>query len=288
MKNDKGKYYRRIRMAKRIVSHLFLILIVIFSIFPIYYVLLMSLSPLSNLSQMSVEKLIPNLTYLTTSNYGAILYHYPFLTWLKNTLIFSASATFFGVLLAISSGLALSRMNIPLRKVILYMMLILSLFPFVIMVIPFYFMFSELGLVNSYTGLIIAYSAGAVIFASWLIKNYVEMIPKDFEEAAQIDGYTKTGALFRVVLPIAKPVVIFALVLSFMGPYTDYALAGQLLTNPDMYTMAIGMYYVSQGTVSMNYGTYSAFAVLMGIPIFLLFFAFQRYLVSGFSIAMYK
>jgi len=288
MKNDKGKYYRRIRMAKRIVSHIFLILIVIFSIFPIYYVLLMSLSPLSNLSQMTVEKLIPNLTYLTTNNYDAILYHYPFLTWLKNTLIFSSSATFFGVLLAISSGLALSRMNIPLRKVILYMMLILSLFPFVIMVIPFYFMFSELGLVNSYTGLIIAYSAGAVIFASWLIKNYIEMIPKDFEEAAQIDGYTRTGALFRVVLPIAKPVVIFALVLSFMGPYTDYALAGQLLTNPSMYTMAIGMYYVSQGTVSMNYGTYSAFAVLMGIPIFLLFFAFQRYLVSGFSIAMYK
>ncbi len=288
MKKDKGKYYRRIRMAKRIVSHVFLILIVIFSIFPIYYVLLMSLSPLSNLSQMTVEKLIPNLTYLTTNNYNAILYHYPFLTWLKNTLIFSASATFFGVLLAISSGLALSRMNIPLRKVILYMMLILSLFPFVIMVIPFYFMFSELGLVNSYTGLIIAYSAGAVIFASWLIKNYVDMIPKDFEEAAQIDGYTRTGALFRVVLPIAKPVVIFALVLSFMGPYTDYALAGQLLTNPSMYTMAIGMYYVSQGTVSMNYGTYSAFAVLMGIPIFLLFFAFQRYLVSGFSIAMYK
>lgn len=288
MVKDRGKYYRRVRLAKRLISHLFLIMIAIFSIFPIYYVLLMSLSPLSNLSQMSVEKLIPNIQLMTTGNYRSILFNYPFITWLKNTLIFSSTATLIGVALSISSGLALSRMNIPLRKVILYMMLILSLFPFVIMVIPFYFMFSSLGLVNSYYGLIIAYSAGAVIFASWLIKNYIEMIPKDFEEAAQIDGYTKTGALFRVLVPIARPVIIFALVLSFMGPYTDYALAGQLLTNPSMYTMAIGMYYVSQGTVTMNYGTYSAFAVLMGVPIFMLFFAFQRYLVSGFSIAMYK
>jgi len=288
MEKNKGKYYRKIRLIKRVISHMFLIFIVIFAIFPIYYVVLMSLSPLANLSQMSVERLIPNLSFMTAGNYHSILFNYPFLTWLKNTLIFSSSATLIGVLLAITSGLALSRMNIPLRRVILYMMLILSLFPFVIMVIPFYFMFSALGLVNSYTGLIIAYSAGAVIFSSWLIKNYVDMIPKDFEEAAQIDGYTKTGALFRVIVPMARPVIIFALVLSFMGPYTDYALAGQLLTDPKMYTMAIGMYYVSQGTVTMNYGTYSAFAVLMGIPIFLLFFAFQKYLVSGFSIAMYK
>ncbi len=286
--NDRGKYYRRLRIIKRIVSHLFLILVVIFAVFPIYYVLLTSLSPLQNLAQVSLKTLIPNPAYLTTSNYRTIIYNYPFLLWLKNTLIYSSSATLIGLLLAITSGLALSRFNIPLKRIILYMMLILSLFPFVIMVIPFYFMFAQLNLLNSYYGLIMAYSGGAVIFSSWLIKNYVDLIPKDYEEAAQLDGYTRTGALFRVLVPIARPVIIFALVISFMGPYTDYALAGQILTSPSMYTMAIGLYYVSQGTVSMNYGTYSAFSILMGIPIFLLFFAFQRYLVSGFSISMYK
>ncbi|MEM3363755.1 MAG: ABC transporter permease subunit, partial [Thermoplasmatales archaeon] len=121
-----------------------------------------------------------------------------------------------------------------------------------------------------------------------LIKNYVDSIPRDYEEAAQLDGYSRTEALFKVLIPSAFPAVIFSFILSFMGPYTDYALAGQFLTSAHLYTLAIGMYYVSTGTVSMNYNTFAAFAVLMGLPIFIVFFVFQKYLVSGFSIGRYK
>lgn len=284
----KNTYFRRIRLLKRLFSHVFLILISIFAIFPIYYIVITSLSPIPALIDVSARSILPSISSLTLSNYQHIIYDYPFGTWLKNTLFLTGTSTLLGVSLALTSGIAMSRMHIPGKKALLYMMLIISTFPFVIMVIPFYFMFSRLHLVNSYFGLIIAYSAGAVIFSSWLIKNYADSIPHDYEEAAQLDGYSRTGALFRVLLPIAKPVIIFALIISFIGPYTDYALVSVLIYKPALYTLTMGMYSVVDGTLGMNYSTFSAFALLMGLPIFIIFFAFQKYLSSGFSLSMYK
>ena len=280
--------YRRMRTLKRIISYIVLSIIGIYSIFPIYYVIMTSLSPLQSISFTNLGTMVPFGHTLNLNNYYDILFRNPFLLWMGNTLLLTTTSTLIGVGLSVTTGLVFSRFRIPGKKALLYMLLIISMFPFGIMVIPFYFMFSQLHLLNSYLGLIIPYSAGAVIFASWLIKNYVDGIPKDYEEAAMLDGYTRSGALFRVLIPIAKPAVLFSLVLAFMGPYTDYALAGQFLTSPGKYTMAIGMYYVSQQTMSMSYGTFSAFAVLMGIPLFVVFFVFQKYLVSGFSLATYK
>ncbi|MCL4323561.1 MAG: sugar ABC transporter permease [Candidatus Thermoplasmatota archaeon] len=282
-----NNHYKRMRIAKRIVSHIVLIMFALFAVFPIYYVVITSLNSIGSLAQASLGDLIPS-SHLTLSNYIGIIYHHPFLLWLKNTLILTGVSTLVGVLLSITSGLALSRFNIPMKHVLLYMMLILTLFPFTMMVIPYYFMFAHLHLLDSYIGLIIPYSAGALIYSSYLIKNYVDSLPKDYEEAAQMDGLSRRSALFRILVPMSKPVIIFALLIAFMGPYTDYALAGQFITSKSLYTMAIGLYYVSQGDIVINYGTYSAFAVLMGIPIFILFFVFQRYLVSGFSLSTYK
>jgi len=283
----RNSYFKRVRIVKRVVSHIILIAFALFAIFPIYYVVITSLNSIGSLANATLADLLPT-SHLSFANYHNILFDYPFLLWMKNTLILTGTSTVIGVLLSISSGLALSRFRIPAKHALLYMLLILSLFPFTMMVIPFYFMFSEFHLLDTYIGLIIPYSAGAVIYSSYLIKNYVDNIPKDFEEAAQIDGLSRRSALFRILIPMARPVIVFSAVIAFMGPYTDYALAGQFITSKGLYTLAIGMYYVSQGDIVINYGTYAAFSVLMGIPIFILFFVFQKYLVSGFSLSTYK
>ena len=282
-----NNYYRRMKIVKRIISHIVLTIFAIFAVFPIYYVFITSLNSIGSLAEASLSDLLPT-AHSSLANYVGILFHYPFFLWMKNTLILTGVSTIIGVLLSITSGLALARFNIPLKHQLLYMLLILTLFPFTMMVIPYYFMFAQLHLLDSYIGLIIPYSAGAVIYSSYLIKNYVDNLPKDYEEAAQIDGLSRRSALFRILVPMSKPVIIFAALIAFMGPYTDYALAGQFITSKGLYTMAIGMYLVSQGQITINYGVYSAFAVLMGIPIFILFFVFQKYLVSGFSLSTYK
>lgn len=281
-------YYKKIEIIKYAFSHIILVLFTIFAIFPIYYILITSFNPIGSLVTSSLSDILPNISKLTLANYNGILFHHPFFLWMKNTLILTGTSTVIGVVLAIFSGFAMSRFNVPGKKSLLYTLLILALFPFTLMVIPFYFMFSELHLLDTYIGLIIPYSAGAVIYATYLIKNYVDAIPKDYEEAAQLDGYTRTEALFKILIPMAVPVIIFAALIGFMGPYTDYALAGQFITSKSLYTLAIGMYYVSQGDIVINYGTYAAFSILMGLPIFILFFVFQKYLVSGFSLSTYK
>ncbi|MCL4345052.1 MAG: ABC transporter permease subunit [Candidatus Thermoplasmatota archaeon] len=293
MKNEdydifrKNNYYKRIKIVKRIVSHIVLILFSIFSVFPIYYVFITSLNPIGSLGDATLRDLLPTASS-SLSNYYDILFRHPFLLWLRNTLLLTATSTLIGLVVAIISGLAFSRFKIPAKHALLYTLLILTLFPFTMLVIPFYFMFAQLHLLNTFIGLIIPYSAFALIYATYLIKTYVDNIPKDYEEAAQMDGLSRRGALFRILVPMAKPVIIFSLIVAFMGPYTDYALAGQFLTSSNKFTMAIGMYYISQGTITINYGAYSAFAVLMGIPIFIVFFVFQKYLVSGFSLSTYK
>ncbi len=283
----RNNYYKRMKIVKRVISHIVLILFALFAIFPIYYVVITSLNSIGSLAEATLADLLPT-AHLSLANYENILYHQPFLLWMKNTLILTGTSTVIGVLLSITSGLALSRFRIPAKHALLYMLLILTLFPFTMMVIPFYFMFSEFHLLDTYIGLIIPYSGGTVIYSSYLIKNYVDNIPKDYEEAAQMDGLSRRSALFRILIPMARPVIVFAAVIAFMGPYTDYALAGQFITSKSLYTLAIGMYYVSQGDIVINYGTYAAFSVLMGIPIFILFFVFQKYLVSGFSLSTYK
>ncbi|MEL9914617.1 MAG: ABC transporter permease subunit [Thermoplasmatales archaeon] len=250
--------------------------------------IMLSFSPVPSLGLMSLSAIIPNFSRMVTSTYVSILTRYPFLLWLRNSLFLTGVSSLIGVGLAITSGIVLSRFNMSGKKVLLYMLLILTTFPMTVMVIPYYFMFAKLRLIDNIFALLIPYSAGALIFSTYLIKNYVDSIPKDYEEAAQLDGYSRTEALFKVLIPSAFPAVIFSFILSFMGPYTDYALAGQFLTSAHLYTLAIGMYYVSTGTVSMNYNTFAAFAVLMGLPIFIVFFVFQKYLVSGFSIGRYK
>lgn len=284
--------YRRIRIAKRVFTHVILIVVAVFAVFPIYYIIVNSLSPLATLASVSVTSMLPSITHMTLINYRALFaYQHDALLsiWLPNTLIYAGSASLIGIALSITTGIGLSRFKIPGKKAILYMLLILSTFPFVIMIIPFYDMFSSLKLTNSYAGLIIPYSAGAVIFASWLSKNYVDSIPRDFEEAAQIDGYSRTQALFKVLIPMTKPVIILSLLLAFFGPYTDYAFINIMVTSNGLWNMALGMYATTQiSSQAINYGMFSAFAVVMGFPLFIVFFVFQKYLMSGFSITTYK
>ncbi len=289
---SRNMHYKRVRIIKRVITHLVLISVAIYSIFPIYYMFINSLSPGITLASVSINSLLPLPTRLSLVNYtglfrfdGSALLK----TWLPNTLFYSGVATILALGLSFSAGLALSRFRIPGKKVILYMMLILSTFPLAIMVIPLYDMFSELSLTNSYLGMILLYSGGAVIFNAWLIKNFTDGIPADFEESAQIDGHTRTQALFRVLLPMVKPVLIMSMLLAFFGPYSDYLLINMMVSNGKLDNMAQGLYKYSQiSSQAINYGQFSAFSIVMGLPIFILFIAFQRYLVSGFSIATYK
>jgi arabinogalactan oligomer/maltooligosaccharide transport system permease protein len=150
-------------------------------------------------------------------------------------------------------------------------------------------MLAPYGITDSYPGLILPYSAGAVVFTGVLVKNYIDGIPEDIEEAALVDGYGRTGAFMKVTLPLIKPILALGVLLAFIGPYSDYALANAFITSPNLWTLSLGLYKASQ-TVGpgLNYGIFSAFSIVMALPILVLFFALQRYIVSGLTLGAVK
>ncbi len=274
------------RWAKRIASHVVLIIACIFAVFPIYFIVVTSLSTLP-IAGITAHVLLPNPSQLTLSSYNTVLLHESpsYLSLLENSLIFSGSAAAIGLLLAAFTGFALSKFNFPGRRTFVYFILLISLFPSVVMIIPFYLMFAKLGLIDSYIGLIIPYSAGAVVFSGILVKNYMDSIPDDIEEAALIDGMSRTEAFFRVMIPLCLPVLGLAAFLAFMGPYTDYAYAHVFLTSSDKWTLALGLYNInSSDTGTQNYGLVTSFAIVMSLPIVAFYMVFQRYIIGGLTL----
>jgi arabinogalactan oligomer/maltooligosaccharide transport system permease protein len=276
---------RAFRLAKRVATHVILIAACAFALFPIYFMIMSSLSTLP-VAAITAHVLVPRASQFTLASYQAILFSQSpsFLSLFTNSLIFGGSAALIGLGLAAFTGFALAKFNFPGRRTFVYFILLISLFPSFVMILPFYLMFAKLGMIDSYIGLIIPYSAGAVVFSGILVKNYMDSIPDDIEEAALVDGMSRTQAFFRVLIPLCYPILGLAAFLAFMGPYTDYALAHVFLTSNDKWTLALGLYNIANtDTGTQNYGLVTAFALLMSLPIVAFYMVFQRYIIGGLT-----
>ncbi len=275
-----------LRIGRRIASHAVLIVAVLFALFPVYFIVITSFSKIP-IAAITAQVLVPKASQLTLASYHqALSGQYPtFTSLLENSLIFAGSAAAIGMGLAAFTGFALSKFNFPGRRAFVYFILIISLFPSFLLIIPYYFMFAKLGLIDTYPGLIIPYSAGAVVFSGILVKNYMDSIPDDIEEAALMDGLSRTGAFFRVLIPLCYPVLGLAAFLAFVGPYTDYALAHVFITSSTKETLALNLYNIATtDTGASNYGVVTAFAIVMSLPIVAFYMAFQRYIIGGLTL----
>ncbi|MEL9990827.1 MAG: ABC transporter permease subunit [Thermoproteus sp.] len=279
------KLWDVVRLA---VSYIILAISAIIAVFPIYYIVITSFSNIATIASISVNSLIPQPRSLTLEAYRAILFENPFFLWLRNSLIMASATVAISVFLAFISGAALSRLNVPGKRALMITVYVLTFFPMTVSVLPLYLMFSTLHLINTYYGLIIAYSSGTSIYGAYLVKLFVDSIPKEYEEAAMIDGLSRFGAFMRILLPLSKPVLAFIGLLAFMGAYTDYAMANVFITSKDLWTLTLGMWYLSFTNRSTLYNVLAAFAVLMGIPIMAVFLAFQRYLTRMYTMSGVK
>ncbi len=138
-------------------------------------------------------------------------------------------------------------------------------------------------MIDTFYGLIIAYSSGSV-FGAYLSKIFIDSIPREYEEAAMVDGMSRFKAYIHVLLPMSKPVLAFLAFLGFIGAYTDYALVNVFISSGSKWTLTLGMYYLAVTNRATLYNVFAAFAVLMGIPIFLIFIVFQKYLTQVYSL----
>jgi len=210
--------YKISKLLRLTFSYIILIIRSLFSMFPLYYVLMTSFSNAPNLISLSISDLIPKHLYFTAYRelMNVDLYGSNFPLWVRNSLILASSTAVISVLLALVSGYALSRLNIPAKKTLATLIYIVTFFPYTATAVPLYLLFSQFHLLN-FVGLILAYTPGTSIFAAFLAKFSIDSIPPSYEEIAMVDGLSRFGAFLRIVMRLALPVVALTALLGFSG-----------------------------------------------------------------------
>ncbi len=267
-----------------VIIYAIILFFVAISVYPVLRVLTISLRPGNNLLNQSLRIIPEDATF---ANYVKLFTDEPFLIWIRNSLLVTLTVTIVGVALASTAGYAFSRYKFPGRKVGLHTLLITQMFPATMLLLPLYIMISKLGLVNSFIGLIILYSATALPFCVWLMKGYYDTIPMSLEEAAHMDGASKFTAFSKVIFPLAAPALVISALFSFMTAWNEYVIAAQVLWYEDMFTIPLGLKSF-QGNMTTEWGIYAAGAIVISIPVVILFLILSKWLVSGLTLGSVK
>lgn len=261
------------------IQYVILVIGLIFSLFPIYFVFQAALRPGNALYSTELQLLPKN---ATLGNFSYVLTKTQLPRWVWNSLKVGVATTIATLLITVSAGYALSRFKFRGRGASLTGLLALQAFPAALALPAFYIILNNLKLLNSHLGLILIYASGAIAFNVWNLKGYFDTLPIDLEEAALIDGATPTQAFLRVMLPLARPALAVTALFGFLAGFGDFILANTVLFDEAKYTAPVGIFGLQDGYQN-PWGWFAASALIVSIPVTLLFLYLQRSLVSGLA-----
>ncbi|BDR52286.1 sugar ABC transporter permease [Bombiscardovia nodaiensis] len=271
--------------------HLVGIVACIFAGFPILYVLSASLNEQGTL--ISSNSMFSSVSW---GNYFQLFHmpQQPYGNWYINTIVIGLLTAAMSVFLGALAAYAFSRLRFTGRRVGLLALILVQMFPQVLSIVAIYLLLDTLGEIsptlgiNSRLALILVYLGGALGTNTYLMYGFFNTVPKEIDEAAEIDGAGHVRIFFTIILPLAAPILAVIALLSFIGTVSEYAVASTVLVSPEKQTLAVGLYdFVSQ-KFSQNWGLFSAGAVLAAIPVVVVFFFLQRYIVSGLTLGSVK
>ena len=265
-------------------THVVLIAACVMAVYPVLRILTVSLRPGDRLLSTSLA-IIPSDWSL--SNYAVVLFQKDFLRWLWNSLVITVSTSAIGVIIASTSAYAFARWNFRGKNVALIFLFATQMIPAAMLMIPLYILAVRLGLINTWRGLVVAYSVSSVPFSIWILKGYYETIPIELEEAALIDGTSRMGAFYKIILPLSTPSLAIAFLFNFTQAWNDFLLARIILARPEMATWPLGLQRM-QAQFRTEWGSFSAGALLVSVPVMILFFISSKYLVSGLTVGSVK
>lgn len=254
-------------------------IVVINGFFPAVWILLTSLKSEAEL----VRKPITYLPHeLVLSNYVQAFTDQPLLKYLGNSLVVAAISTAVSLVVAACAAYAIARLNLKWRQLILTCIVASSMFPLVTLLVPIFETMRNLNLLNTYTALVLPYTVLSLPVCTLVLVSFFQSIPRDLENAAMIDGCTRLGALWRVVVPLAAPGVFTAGILAFVNAWDEFLLALSLNASASMRTLPVGI-SLYQGEFSFPWPVISAALVVAIVPIAVLIAIFQERVVGGLT-----
>lgn len=254
-------------------------IVVLNGFFPALWILLTSL-------KTEAELVSKPITYLphkaTLGNYVQAFADQPLLRYLGNSLVVAIGSTIVSLVVAAFAAYAIARLNLKRRQLILTCIVASSMFPLVTLLVPIFETMRQLDLLNTYTALVLPYTVLNLPVCTLVLVSFFQSIPKDLENAAMIDGCTRMGALWRVVVPLAAPGVFTAGILAFVNAWDEFLLALSLNSSAAMRTLPVGI-TLYQGEFTFPWPIISAALIVAIVPIAVLIATFQERVVGGLT-----
>ena len=285
-KNEVPKLRSKRGHERRVNGAIYTVLVVMSIIWLVPFVFLILQSFRSYLTESGgmVDYLLPKAFSL--DNYRWLLFDEKsnFLRWYLNTLIIALFCSALQTLMVLSVSYTLSRLRFKGRRLIMNVVLVLGMFPGFLTMITLYFLLKQLGLTQSgaIPGLILIYVASSGM-GYYISKGFFDTIPKSLDESARIDGATRLQVFYKIIMPLAKPIVIYTILMAFMAPWGDYVFASYVAFGSEPnFNVAVGLFrWVNVNDYQGYFTRFCAGGVLVAVPITALFMALQKYYVEG-------
>jgi len=205
--------------------------------------------------------------------------------WFLNTLIVAICSCALTSVMVLSVAYAVSRMRFRLRKPFLNFALVLGMFPGFMSMIAVYYILKAVSLTNTLVALVLVYSGGAAL-GFYVAKGFFDAIPKEMDEAAMIDGATRSQIFWQITVPLSKPVIVYTILTSFLAPWADFIFVNMIMgpTAYKNFTVALGLFrMIDKEHITTYFSMFCAGAVLVSIPIVALFISLQKFYVEGIT-----
>ena len=266
-------------------KHIVGLAVIVFATFPLVYILSTSLTKMGNIENFTLFRsfYLGNYTDLLRSS------DYPFVIWMKNTLILAGATAVISVFISALAAFAFSRLRFTGRRPGLLALILVQMFPSILGLTAVFGILSKLtdyvpaiGL-GTKAGLILVYLGGSLGGGTYLLYGFFNSVPKELDEAAKIDGATHTQIFYKIILRLVAPVLAVMALLSFIGTFGDYVLASIVFNTNTQYTVAVGLQSLLADPWTKQWAMFAAGAVMSSLPIIILFVSLQKYITNGLT-----
>lgn len=230
-----------------------------------------------------INTLFPDNLRLGFGNFSRLFSETMFTKWLGNTIFVAVCSCALTTVFILMVSYALSRLRFRFRKPIMNVLLVLGMFPGFMSMIAIYFILKAMNLTNSLLALILVYSGSAAL-SYYICKGFFDTIPQAMEEAAILDGASQPVVFVKIILPLAKPIIVYTILTSFIAPWCDFIFVNTIISDRNLYTVSLGLYKMinaEKNSFNDNFTVFCAGAFVVGGIIVTLFMSMQRYYVEG-------
>ncbi|EWH22677.1 sugar ABC transporter permease [Bacillus haynesii] len=269
------------RFFRLLLTYSLLVFMTAVIIYPLLWTVGASFNPGNSLVSTSIIPANPTLDHYRELFAGKESLQYG--QWYVNSLKISIF-TMIGSVISVSfTAYAFSRFRFKGRKNALVLFMLLQMIPQFSALVALFVLAQMLGMMNSHWLLILLYIGGLIPMNTYLMKGYMDSIPIDLDESAKIDGASNTRIFLQIIMPLSKPMIAVVAMNGFTGPLGDFVLSSTILRTPESYTLPIGLYNLVNEVMGASYTTFAAGAILISIPVAVIFIMLQKNFVSGLT-----